>query len=349
MGRQTIRRWLVTIIVLIVAAFLFLYPLDYYIKKPGDAYNAANYITVDQRDEDDQGEFRFTTVAMMEATPFLYLLALLLPNQDIVATNSVRQEEEDEDEYEVRQLKLMDSSQFNAIYIAFDRAKIPVEVNYKGISVLNIIEGSAADGVLKAGDEIVEIDNTVVSNLQQLGDKINTLKKGDKLKLVIERDKELLTKELILKKIPNTEGKVGLGITYTENKTIKTDPFVKLNTNDIGGPSAGLMFTLEILNQILDEDLTHGKVIAGTGTMESDGTVGRIGGIDKKVVAADRAGAQYFLAPDDTITEEMLEYNPELISNYEEALKKAKEIGTKMKIVPIHTVDDAIKFLNNLK
>lgn len=349
MGRQTIRRWLVTIGVLIAAGFLFWLPLDYYIKKPGDAYNAADYITVEQKDEGDRGEFRFTTVAMMEATPFFYLLATILPNQEIVEIDSVRQDEEDEDEYEVRQLKLMDSSQFNAISIAFQRAGIPIDVEYKGISVLNILSGSAADGVLKTGDIIVEIDDTVISNIEQLGNRIESLQEGDTIKIVIERDKKLLSKEVSLKEIPNANGKVGLGITYTESKTIKTEPYVKMNTEDIGGPSAGLMFTLEILNQLLDEDLTNGKIIAGTGTMEADGTVGRIGGIDKKVVAADRSGAEYFLAPDDTLTEEMLQYDPTLLSNYEEAVKAAEKIGTKMKIVPIKTIDDAIEFLNSLK
>lgn len=107
-----------------------------------------------------------------------------------------------------------------------------------------------------------------------------------------------------LKEIPDSDGKVGLGITYSENVSIRTEPIVKINSEDIGGPSAGLMFTLEILNQLLDEDITKGYRVAGTGVINEDGTIGRIGGIDKKVIAADKAGMEIFFAPDDEISEE---------------------------------------------
>lgn len=101
---------------------------------------------------------------------------------------------------------------------------------------------------------------------------------------MIHRNDKLLDRTITLKEIPASDGKVGLGITYSENKTIKTEPMVKVNAEDIGGPSAGLMFTLEILNQLLEEDITKGYLVAGTGEIHEDGTVGRIGGIEKKVV-----------------------------------------------------------------
>ncbi len=122
-----------------------------------------------------------------------------------------------------------------------------------------------------------------------------------------------------------------------------------MKTEDIGGPSAGLMFTLEILNQLLDENLTKGYAIAGTGEMLIDGSVGRIGGIDYKVIAADRDGIEIFFAPDDEITAQMKAKYPELESNYTTAVKTAKDIGTKMKIVPVKTVDDAIAYLKQLQ
>ena len=349
MKKQFVVKWIGLVIGLVAVGLLFMLPLDYYIKKPGDAYRAAEYIKVENKDENDQGEFRFTTVAVMKATPFFYVLANFLPYQDVEEIGDVLQEEEDEEEYEIRQLKLMDNSQFNAISVAFQKAKLPYTVRYDGIYVLNIISGSAADGLLKPGDEIVEIDGVVVENLEQLGKRIDELGENDNLELVIKRNKKLLTKELTLKEIPKSNGKIGLGITYTESKSIQTEPFVKLNTEDIGGPSAGLMFTLEILNQLLDEDLTKGYVIAGTGTMNEDGSVGRIGGIDKKVVAAERAGAAYFLAPDDDISEAVKKEYPDMLSNYEEALEAVKKLDTTMEVVPIKTIDDALEFLKSLQ
>ncbi|MER2000206.1 MAG: hypothetical protein ABS882_10540, partial [Lysinibacillus sp.] len=71
---QTMKRWLLTITVLVTAAVIFLYPTNYFVKKPGEAYGASNYISVENKDEDDTGEFRFTTVAVMNATPCLYAL-----------------------------------------------------------------------------------------------------------------------------------------------------------------------------------------------------------------------------------------------------------------------------------
>lgn len=109
------------------------------------------------------------------------------------------------------------------------------------------------------------------------------------------------------------------------------------------------MFTLEILNQLLPEDITKGYKIAGTGEMGPDGTVGRIGGIDLKVIAADNKDIEIMFAPDDDINPIVLENNPGLTSNYEEALKSARKIGTNMKIVPVKTIDDALAYLEQLE
>ena len=141
----------------------------------------------------------------------------------------------------------------------------------------------------------------------------------------------------------------GIGISYTADKKVETTPVVHINSEDIGGPSAGLMFTLEILNQLLPEDITKGYNIAGTGEMGPDGTVGRIGGIDLKVIAADNKDMEIMFAPDDDIDPTILANNPDLTSNYEEALKSAKKIGTKMKIVPVKTIDDALAYLDQLE
>ena len=86
-----------------------------------------------------------------------------------------------------------------------------------------------------------------------------------------------------------------MGIGLVDDKELIVDPEVTVQTDEIGGPSAGFMFSLEIYNQLTKEDLTKGYKIAGTGTISPDGTVGRIGGIEQKIVAADKAGAEIFL------------------------------------------------------
>ena len=335
----------------ILAGFLALYPLDLYVMKPGHAYNVSEYVTVQNGDEDEEGSFSLMTVSMAKATPLTYVYAKFKDYYELLSMNQVRQEEEDDEEYNVRQLKLMTDSQFNALYVAFSRAGLDYQVTFKGVYVLNIITGGAADGLLKAGDEIMEIEGERIESQQMLSERIQKLQEeGQKeIELVINRDDELLTKKIALKEIPGSEGRIGLGIVFTESKSIKTDPKVNIQTESIGGPSAGLMFTLEVMNQLLDENLTKGYMIAGTGEMLEDGTVGRIGGIEKKVVAADKAGMEIFFAPDDEVTEEIRNEYPDYVSNYEAAEKTAKEIGTTMKIVPVKTIDDALEYLEQLE
>lgn len=342
-------RIIATIVGILLVAFLALYRLDSYVMKPGHAYNVGDFISVQSGDEDDEGTFSLMTVSMSRATPFSYVMAQFRDYQEIIELDSVRQEEEDDEEYNVRQLKLMTDSQFNATYVAFSKAGFDYSITYKGVFVLNVLAGGAAEGVLKAGDEIVEIDGERIVNQAMLVERLNSKQNGEKVNLVVKRGKELIDQSTVLTEIPGSNGRIGLGITFTESKAIKTDPKVNVKTEDIGGPSAGLMFTLEILNQLLDEDLTRGYKIAGTGEMNEDGSVGRIGGVEKKVVAAHEEEMEIFFVPDDEITETMHKHNPNIVSNYEAAVKIAEKLGTSMKIVPVKTIDDALDYLNALQ
>ncbi len=336
-------------VILLAVMGLSFYQLDYYVTKPGGTYNVGDIIDIQNGDEDDEGTFHMTTVAMGRATPITYLFAKFRDYYDVVKISDVRQEEEDDEEYNIRQLKYMTDSQFNATYVAFNRAKLDYNVTYKGLYVLNVLADGAADGELKPGDEIVEVEGKHIESLTKFKEIITPKKQGEKIELVIKRDNKLIDKSLTIKEIPGSDGRYGIGITYSESKSIKTDPKVTVNSEDIGGPSAGLMFTLEMLNQLLDEDLTKGYDIAGTGEMLEDGTVGRIGGIEKKIVTADNEGMEIFFAPDDEITKEMLEYDPNILSNYEVAKQTAEDIHSKMIIVPVKTIDDALSYLKKLQ
>ncbi|MDM5232108.1 SepM family pheromone-processing serine protease [Lysinibacillus pakistanensis] len=338
------------VVLLVVICFLMLYRLDAYIMKPGSAYDVSKFVTVENNHTENKGSMSLMTVAMQQATPFSYLWAKTQKYQKLMDINQVRNPLEDEEEYNVRQLKLMSDSQFNAKYIAFQKAGLQTTIHFDGVFVLNVLDGGASDGLLKAGDEIIEVDGHKISNQQMLVDLLKPKELGDKATVRFIRNKNEQEVTITLKEIPRAEEKrAGLGISYAESKSIETNPKVTMKTEDIGGPSAGLMFTLEILDQLLKEDLTKGYAVAGTGEMLVDGSVGRIGGIDYKVIAADRDGMEIFFAPDDEISPELKAKHPELESNYATAVKTAKEIGTKMKIVPVKTVDDAINYLKQLQ
>lgn len=342
------KSFLYMIILFVIVFFLSFYKLDYYIMKPGSAYNVSEFVTVEDGDKNHEGTMSLMTVAMAQATPLTYAVSYFSEYEEVFKEEEVRQEEEDEEEYSVRQLKLMSDSQFNALYVAFQKANLPYTIEYHGVTVLNVLAEGAADGELEPGDEIVEIDGVMIEKAQELTEILSAKKEDESVELVIDRDDKLLDRTIKLKPIPGSE-KVGIGITYSESKLIKTEPNVKVDADTIGGPSAGLMFTLEILNQLLDDDLTKGYSIAGTGEMNEDGTVGRIGGIEKKVVAADRDGVEIFFAPDDEITDAMLQINPHLKSNYDAAVETAEKIDTDMEIVPVKTIDDALDYIEKLQ
>lgn len=338
--------FLIFCIFLLSATF---YPVDAYITKPGGAYPLEPLVTVQGGDTDDKGTMSLMTIALAKATPITYAWAKIANNQNILQTNQVRNPNEDDEEYSVRQLKLMSQSQFNAILVAFQKADQPYKIISKGVFVLNVLPNGAADGLLKAGDRIVSIDDIDSAVQQKVVDYLKEKGVNDTVQLSVERDGSVQNFDIQLKPIPGVADRAGLGITFMEDKIIETTPEVFIRSEDIGGPSAGLMFTLELLNQLMEEDLTKGYDIAGTGEMEGNGEVGRIGGIDLKVVAADAAGIDIFFAPDDQLPDEVLQRNPSLQSNYEAASEAAKKIGTSMKIVPVRTVDDALAYLEKLE
>ncbi len=336
------KRMILYLILMAVVVFISFYRMDSYITRPGSAYELSPLVEVQNGDEDDEGSFSLMTVSMLNATPALYVYAIFQDGYKVLQPEQVRSPHETEEEYNVRQLKLMSDSQVNALKAAFETADMPFEVETAGVFVLNVLEGGAADDILKAGDRVLSIDGNEFDNQQDFIDYLAEKQVGDSVELVVERSERELVETVTLEPLPTDDERAGLGISFVEDKTITTDPEVSIDSEEIGGPSAGLMFTLEIINQLLEEDITKGYDVAGTGTMESEGEVGRIGGIDQKVMAADRDDMEIFFAPDD-------EVSADNESNYDVAVETAEKIGTDMEIVPVKTLQDALDYLEQLQ
>ncbi|HSI67816.1 MAG TPA: SepM family pheromone-processing serine protease [Planococcus sp. (in: firmicutes)] len=334
---------LVTFVVVVaLAIFLSSYQLDLYISRPGGAYDLAPLVQVEGRDEDDEGTLNLMTVSMMNATPSLYLFARFQEGYKILQPEQVRSPHETDEEYNVRQLKLMSDSQVNAIEVAFEKAELPYEITNNGVFVMNVLEGGAAHGLLQPGDRILSLDDNEFTTMEEFMDYLVGRDDGEEVELRYERDGTAISGAVELAPLPTDPERIGLGISFVEDKIITTTPNVTIDSDQIGGPSAGLMFTLEIINQLVDEDITKGHDIAGTGTMLSTGEVGRIGGVDQKIIAADNQGMSVFFVPDD-------EVSGDFQSNYELALETAENIGTEMEVVPVQTIDDALDFLEQLQ
>ncbi|HWC21403.1 MAG TPA: PDZ domain-containing protein [Flexivirga sp.] len=190
----------------------------------------------------------------------------------------------------------MTNSQQTAEVVAMRAAGVTVP---ESVKVVQLQAGAAAEGKLKAKDVLVELDGHKVTSLKSVSTVMAKVKAGDTVPVTVKRG----SKTLHLK-VPTSAGDDGhavFGIAISPSYKFPYD--VKVNAGNVGGPSAGTMFTLAIYDLLTPGALTGGHQVAGTGTMSEDGSVGPIGGIRQKMLGAKRAGAKFFLAPNSDCTE----------------------------------------------
>ncbi|WNF35569.1 PDZ domain-containing protein [Bacillaceae bacterium IKA-2] len=334
------KRWIFLIIILLFVNF---YQFPYYFTKPGDAKVLHTVIEVAGAYE-DEGTFLLTTVRMGKANVVNYYWAKWSNSRELIHEDFIRRGGETDEDYHHRQMMMMSSSQDIATIVAYNYAGKKAYYENYGVFVTGTVEGMPAFGLLQVGDLITEVDENKITTVDELLAQLEDKRKNDEVFLTVVRDDTKTKLELSVTTFPedldSAQDRVGIGITSPITKReLIASPIIKIDTNKIGGPSAGLMFSLEIYNQIIKEDITKGYAIAGTGSLNEVGEVGRIGGAKQKVIAAERAGANFFFAPNEFDS---------LTSNYTEALQTAEENNVKMKIVPIDTFEDAIKFLATL-
>lgn len=341
-------KWLVLILMAIpIFYFILFYPISYYIERPGDALALNSVVEVDGTFSEEPGSYMMTTVAVAQATPLTYFLGFL-PHHDILPERALLGDIEDRDTYRQIQHYHMQNSIHDAMIVAFDAAGAEYELEYNGVYVMNVLESSDFADELVMGDTIVELDGQRFESSEEFIDYVATQEVGQSIDLVYERDGEEFeaSGELVL---IEATGNPGIGISLVDNTSLRTDHEITVHSGNIGGPSAGLMFSLQLYELVTGESLRDGHHIAGTGTISEDGSVGRIGGVDKKVVVADREGASVFFVPEDHPDEDILAVNPNYRSNYEIALETAEEIGTDMEIVPINHFQEAVDYLETLE
>ncbi|MCZ8512468.1 SepM family pheromone-processing serine protease [Paenibacillus filicis] len=328
---------------------IYFLPLPYYIFMPGTAEVIRPMVEVKQPVGEEKGSLMLTTVRVSDATVFGYLASYIQPFEERHKKQELLRNNESESEYTQRQEVVMQSSQASAIQAAYNKLKIPYKISKDGVILQQVYKDFSANNVLQAGDYIVTADNKPVETKEDLLNALKGKKAGEKVSIGYKRKGVIKTQDIELKVLPDdgTGGpqRAGLGVVPADLRSIKAESEnqqVSIKAGDIGGPSAGLMFSLEIYNNLAAGDITKGYKIAGTGTIDEKGNVGVIGGIQFKIVAADKAGAEIFFAPKD------YNVNGQSVPNYSDAKKRAEEIHTKMKIVPVGTMDDALNYLASL-
>lgn len=256
-----------------------------------------------------------------------------VPAQELLSGQSSNQ-------YQELQKWYMTTSQQNAIYYAAKKAGLKPKLQYLGVYVMNVQSNSSFKGKLQIGDTVIGVDHHRFSALWQMMNYLNQQKKGEAVTIQVLRDGRRKNFKGEIVPLKHTHRK-GIGIQLIEHLRVKTKPKIKIRAGDIGGPSAGLMFTLSAYEIFTHQHLSRGRKIAGTGTIASNGQVGIIGGADKKVVAADRAGAKIFFAPTDDSGVKKDQ------TNYAVAKRTARQIHSKMKIVPVRNFNQAVRYLKN--
>lgn len=333
-------------IFIIVVAF-FMMPTGYYLEVPGTAEDTSQFVKVAGKHDKKKGNLLLTTVGIVTGTPFTMLKSLGNNFETVYSQQDLMGDENSQQYFQVQRYA-MKSAQNNAIQAAYSKADKQFTKKYLGVYVLNVTDNSDFKNKLEVGDTITSINGYHFNNADQFIKYVKKQDKHSKVKISFMRDDKQKSASGKLVKLPSLK-RYGLGITLTDNTEAVGNPPTKINAGNIGGPSAGLMFTLQVYSQVANKDLKAGRTIAGTGTIDPDGTVGPIGGIEKKVYAASEEGATIFLAPDDPVTKEIKKYDPHYVNNYHLALRAAKKLHTKMKIVPVKSLNDAINYLEKTK
>ena len=324
--KQIIKENLLFFIIFFILLFTLTYEFPYYIETPGGTIDIASRITIEDG-YSSKGSFHMAYVSELKATIPTLLIAQFKKDWDIVKEKEVVLENEEAQDVYARDRLLLEEANQNAILVAFQKAGKKVEIENQHLYITYI--DSLAKTNLKVGDEIIEVNGTSISTKKELSKIIQTQEVGDSLQFTILRNQKKETAEA--KIITYQESKM-VGLVLTENMEFKTNPEVKFHFKaSESGPSGGLMMTLAIYNNLVKEDITKGKKIVGTGTIDREGNVGQIDGVKYKLKGAEKTKADLFFVPNG--------------ENYEEAMQLKNDLDYEIEIVGVSTLEDALNYL----
>ncbi|HLU53598.1 MAG TPA: S16 family serine protease [Acidimicrobiia bacterium] len=299
-------------------------PLPLVAYSPGPVTDATDSVTVEGAPTyDTQGELVMLTVAGQDINAFEALVAAVDPSVDVLARQVVRRPDESDEDYHRRNLELMDQSAQTAIAVALSRIELPDDRS--AVYVTGYAADTPAGEVLEIGDRIVALAGQRIEAAESLAAVMEGNTPGDRVPLSVERDGQVLSYEVELVPREDDPDSPMIGI------YVRQLPFwIDIDTGIVGGPSAGMMYTLAIIDVLTPGSLTGGRVVAGTGTIDLEGSVGEVGGVRQKVVAAEAAGAEYMFVPAGNL-----------------AAAESAPRGD-MELVAVESIDDALEFLRGL-
>ena len=293
--------------------------LPYYISAPGGTINLTKRIDKDYNKKD--GSLNMLYVTEYKGNIVTVLLGKIFKNWDLFEISNQQVSNENSHEIYIRNKVMLDNSIQNATFVAYNHANKKINIKEKE----NIIIATTKDNGLKIGDIIISIDNIIIEDINTIKEYLNTLNKGDKVKILVKREDKEKTISITL-----DEDKL-IGIMLITNYIYELEDELDINfKNGEGGSSGGLILSLGIYSEITGIDLLKGRNVAGTGTIDIDGNVGEIDGIKYKIIGAVRDKMDVILV------------SP---YNYEEAKKVIEENNYDIELVCIKTFEEAVSYL----
>ncbi len=342
------------VFILLAVLFLgFLVRTDYYVIKPGTAEELGRLIQIEghqreglerqpeerekpsQQGEEreqlpQQGKFYMLTVAQHPANLWGLLYGYGHPSFDVRSISQSIPPQMTREKYNELMQSWMQDSKNLAGVIAFRRAGYEVPITSDGVEIVELLPASPAEGILQPGDLVTAIEGENIYLAEEVVALIQQKRVGEKVRVGFQRKGKNGEVEILTGSHVDDPQLAALRL-YV--RTLNWKPLFPLEysieTGPVIGPSAGMMFVLEILDQLLPGELTGGYRIGGTGTIMLNEKVGGIGGVKQKVLSAEKAGLDYFLVP---------------AENHEEAQRAARSI----KVIPVNNLEEALGFLETL-
>ncbi|HEX2029062.1 MAG TPA: PDZ domain-containing protein [Nitriliruptorales bacterium] len=303
---------------------------------PGPATDALRVVRVEgERTYGSTGELLLTTVAVDTDLDLPEWVAnAVSPHLEPVPRAALYAPGADDEEAHRRDVAAMDASQVVAVAAALRELGHDVSLAPQGAQVVDVVDGLPAHHLLTPGDVIVGIDGGRVASVDDAVERIAGRRVGADVALTVRRDGRLRHVRLALAEDPLAPGRAVIGAHLTDHVELPLD--VRIDAGRVGGPSAGLMFALAVVDVLGPDDLTGGQVIAGTGRLDVRGDVQAIGGVRQKIVGAvERDGARpatIFLVP---------------AGNAEEA--RGASVARGLLVVPIGSLKEAQTALRALR
>lgn len=310
------------ILVVILFSLFFYLKLPYYIMAPGGIINITDRVELDGY-KVDSGSINMLYVSEYKATPSTLLYSWVM-GYDINKNEDRKIANESIKEVENRNKIMRDNSLDIALMVAYKKADKYIDIKDKK----NVVIATTNDNGLVVGDIILEVDNSLVEDVNEIRKMINSKEENDYVTFkVLRNNKEKLVKSKIY--VEDDTKVVGVVIITDYDYEIEPKLDLKFKSSE-SGSSGGLMLTLTIYNALVDDDIIKGRNIAGTGTISYDGTVGEIDGVKYKIMGAGSDNIDIVFVP---------------TSNYEEAIKTKEKYNYKMEIVKVDTFDDVLNYL----